>query len=629
MKLVKLELQNYKSHKSFIADFDGDSLIEGNKGSGKTSLKDAYTWLITGAMVDDPTPVDENGVIIDHLTIAVEGTFDNDLVLRIESKQNWVKDVLKGNHVSTYFVNGTPCTQTAYQETLNEEIGTLEQRKIVIDPAYFAFGDGLKVTGKTPKTAIQRRREIVIGVAGAADMEAEIAKYDEKAKQAKYALSQLKKQLSDAESGINRLESAKIDTSGIDKKLYEQTLENLKVEETNAIKALESLDNDDETKQALRRTLSEASTALSEAEAKYALEHSKRTAELQKPLDEYRVLVRSMQSDLQDFKHKKQLQDNEVSNLFSDVERLSKQYELKLAEHKVRSLEAFIPDSTTCITCLQPLPVERLKESELRFNQQKATDLERIVEEGKKIAADLAQKRKELEVTRPHYDADISRLEEELTKVKEPVIEVLPTFRETKEFADLSAAKTIAVNALNNNDNSDTKAIYERSIENTRIKMKEVQNSLEVFKTNDHLEKEIEKVAVELQGIAEQQDKQEAILLECDAFIKKTLNALESTLEEKFKGIRFKMFDTTLDGSQVNTCITYAKTDKGYTPWNQLSGGETRSAIIKLANAFNEAWGIDLPLWIDDTQIYVEDSIEAKMQLIRITEVPNAKLEVR
>ena len=50
---------------------------------------------------------------------------------------------------------------------------------------------------------------------------------------------------------------------------------------------------------------------------------------------------------------------------------------------------------------------------------------------------------------------------------------------------------------------------------------------------------------------------------------------------------------------------------------------------IKLANAFSKAWGIALPLFIDDTQIYQEDELDATMQLIRITEVPNALLEVK
>ena len=89
------------------------------------------------------------------------------------------------------------------------------------------------------------------------------------------------------------------------------------------------------------------------------------------------------------------------------------------------------------------------------------------------------------------------------------------------------------------------------------------------------------------------------------------------------------MFEHTLDGTQKDTCITYAKTDRGFIPWESLSGGQRRSAIIKLANSFTEAWGVELPLWVDDTQIYTEDELAAKMQLIRITEVPHERLEIK
>lgn len=53
MKLKTLELENYKSHKNYTAEFIGNSIVQGSKGSGKTSLKDAFTWLLTGKMVDD------------------------------------------------------------------------------------------------------------------------------------------------------------------------------------------------------------------------------------------------------------------------------------------------------------------------------------------------------------------------------------------------------------------------------------------------------------------------------------------------------------------------------------------------------------------------------------------------
>ena len=182
--------------------------------------------------------------------------------------------------------------------------------------------------------------------------------------------------------------------------------------------------------------------------------------------------------------------------------------------------------------------------------------------------------------------------------------------------------------ALEELSDDGAKEIYQRAIEKIDNDIR-YQRTTEGFKTNAHLEKEIDKKGEELQGISERLDNQQAILDSCNDFTRRTLNDLEKTLEEKFEGIRFKMFEYTLDGTQKDTCITYAKTDNGYIPWESLSGGQKRSAIISLANAFSKAWNISLPLWIDDSQIYSEDELQADMQLIRITEVPHQDLVVK
>ena len=70
----------------------------------------------------------------------------------------------------TYYIDSTPCLKSEYLVHLEKHFGTLEQRKILLDPSWFAHGDGLKVAVKHLKTATQRRREIVINAAGISDI---------------------------------------------------------------------------------------------------------------------------------------------------------------------------------------------------------------------------------------------------------------------------------------------------------------------------------------------------------------------------------------------------------------------------------------------------------------------------
>ena len=80
------------------------------------------------------------------------------------------------------------------------------------------------MAGKTSKTATQRRREIVISVAGAENLEKDIENNENKAKAAKYAISQLKKDLDGAHAGVESLHNAKVDVRNLDKNVLEQQL---------------------------------------------------------------------------------------------------------------------------------------------------------------------------------------------------------------------------------------------------------------------------------------------------------------------------------------------------------------------------------------------------------------------
>lgn len=627
MKLLKLTLENYKSHKHFEANFNGtNALVSGNKGSGKTSLKDAFYWLMTGSMVDDPTPVNENGEIINHLTIAVEGVFEGNLTLRVESKQRWSKEVLRQRHASTYFINGTPLLEKEYQAYLEENVATLEQRKILLDPTWFAYGDGLRTGGKTNKTAIQRRREIVIGVASAENLEKDIKDNEETAKQAKFAISKLKKELDDAYAGIESLHNAKLDTSNLDKDLINESINILENEKESTIEQLKATDSDNDTQNALRQAFNDIRTTLSEERANYTNQRQQLAEQAQKPLYDYQEKRRELESKLQQATFERQQQENHSRNLINEIEQLERKRNLLLEQYQEEKATVYVPGSTTCPSCGQGLPSDRLLEAEARFNKHKSDTLENIIKQGNAIKDQLELKQKEINL--PKNVIDVDSLEAELSALVEPQVELPPTFEETDRYKVLAEAVKNAELAIENNSNEDVKAIYTRTIDGINDKIKVQRDQLRAFETNDHLEKEIDKKGVELQGISDRLDEQKDVLEACNEFTRKTLTNLEKTLEEKFKGIKFKMFEYTLDGSQKDTCITYAETPNGFIPWESLSGGQKRSATIKLANAFNKAWGVHLPLWIDDTQVYVEDELDANMQLIRITEVPHQELRV-
>ena len=81
IKIVRLELENFKCHRHLRLDFGGRNVtIYGDNATGKTSVYDALTWLLfgkdsqgTGEKNFEVKPLDSAGIVADHAAItAVE-----------------------------------------------------------------------------------------------------------------------------------------------------------------------------------------------------------------------------------------------------------------------------------------------------------------------------------------------------------------------------------------------------------------------------------------------------------------------------------------------------------------------------------------------------------------------------
>ncbi len=135
VRLNKLSIENFKGIKTFQADFDGDhAVIKGANGTGKTTVLDAYSWLIddkdstgrvaTGKGSFDITPLDSEGEALKGLVTKVIGgvSFDGTChVLRKELHENVVKDQLRG-YTTRCWIDEVPKTVTEFQAWIKERV---------------------------------------------------------------------------------------------------------------------------------------------------------------------------------------------------------------------------------------------------------------------------------------------------------------------------------------------------------------------------------------------------------------------------------------------------------------------------------------------------------------------------
>ena len=137
VKLVRLELSNFKCHSHLKIDFNGRNVsIYGENAAGKTSVYDSLTWVLfgrdsrgNGEKLMEVKPLDASGNVKDHdAQTAVDVVFSvngEEITLRRTLQEVWTtrrgssEPVFTGN-VSGYFVDGVPVKKNAFSEKVDE-----------------------------------------------------------------------------------------------------------------------------------------------------------------------------------------------------------------------------------------------------------------------------------------------------------------------------------------------------------------------------------------------------------------------------------------------------------------------------------------------------------------------------
>ena len=121
VRIQKMTLENFKGIKNLEIRFDAhDAVIYGDNATGKTTLFDAFLWLLFGKDSSDRSdfgvkPYAGNGQEIHNLETVVEAELEIDglkiATLKHMLKENWVKkngqseQVFSGNQ-HKYWING-------------------------------------------------------------------------------------------------------------------------------------------------------------------------------------------------------------------------------------------------------------------------------------------------------------------------------------------------------------------------------------------------------------------------------------------------------------------------------------------------------------------------------------------
>ena len=174
--ITKLEIHNFKGVGNLLIEFNQlrPTIISGRNGTGKTTIADAYTWLLWGLNSEDQQtanfgikPNDENGNVRLDLDPEVEGWFRivdsaTGEMTEMRLKRRWrsVWRTKSGEvepefvrNKGEYFIDDIPVKEAEYKAAV-ESIISPEIFKCITNPYYF------------PRLHWQDKREILLKMAG-------------------------------------------------------------------------------------------------------------------------------------------------------------------------------------------------------------------------------------------------------------------------------------------------------------------------------------------------------------------------------------------------------------------------------------------------------------------------------
>jgi DNA repair exonuclease SbcCD ATPase subunit len=647
--LSKLKLTNFKGIRAFEVAFNKTVTdIYGRNEAGKTTLFDAFLWMLFGKDSSDRKDfaiktLDDQNQPFHRLDHEVEGTLDVDgdiIVLRRHFKEKWVAK--RGTttpefsgHETVYYWNDVPMMQKEFEQKIS---GLLNESvfKLITNTTYF---NSLKW---------QDRRATLISIAGKIN-DADVAKGNA-------AFLELLKTI----AGKKTIEEYKREIVANKKKIKEQ-LELLPSRIAEAKLALpEEKDYDiiDEQINEVNVQIDGIDGLLQNKSRAYQLHQEKINTLVNRKQD-----LSSLMMDIE-FTAKTKVQNNkqvrlakineerntlsakinEKSTLLNDYNiaankktaLLNEQIDLRKQWEAINNEKLDFKDGEfSCPACKREFEADKIesKKTELtnNFNADKSKRLTAITDRGTAITNVLA----DLDKTITNITASGTILKSEIEIIESRIAELQKehdrlsadeagemekeiagstTYQKcVTDIAELEQQMNIPYEAEDNSALAFRKKQLQEQINSFRTELATKGQRDQQMKRIDELEGQEATMAQEL---AELEGKEFTI----EQFTKAKMDELESRINGRFKIVKFKMFEDQINGGQVEACTTLVNG----VPFSDVNTAGRIQAGLDIINTLSEHYGVQAPVWVDNRES-VTLLPDTECQLINLIVSPKDK----
>lgn len=670
--LKELTLKNFKGIRDLAVKFGEVTTIAGANATGKSTVFDAFTWVLFGKDSNDRTDSgkgaftvktvgpDGNPILkLEHSVTAVLDVNGEEVALTRTLTEDWVKPrgkaevELKGN-TTHYFCNGVEIKAGAFQEKVTA-ITEEQLFKLITNPAYF------------PSLDWKTQREILLRIAGGvtyeevaagrADFAAILSLLSGKdlaefKQEIAYRKSRIKEGLGKCPIEINAIDSVTPEAPDYEALEAEKVRLSAELEEVEAVitdvaeTARKHYEGVQEKRKAINDLRNQQQDVVFRARQAAQKEGYEKNAKRNEVKTNYEITKReatnynaASENGLSDIRYTIKTLTSEIAGLSAKVEAKREEWNTRNAEeYKVSTDGLICPIYETLCSDASVLRMDAIAKEKARakFDEAKTRDLTRITEEGKTLNQRIAEKKARLQeleaqlsermeviaAKKAEYAKKLQDLEAEIAANPEVTVstdiipEDLPEWKEIEaRIAEISAT-------ISDIPAADTTELTAKKRELTAL-LDEVKQKLNIRATIEKNAAKKAEILAREKELAQQQADLEKQEFTIDELNKARMDEVERRVNSKFQTVRFRMFEAQLNGGETPTCIAMVDGVK----YADLNTAGKINAGLDIINTLCLYHGVSAPVFIDNAES-VNQLFPVASQLVKLVVTTDRELTI-
>jgi len=624
--IKEMHLRNFKGVSQRDISFTDRTEIAGQNASGKTTIVDAFMWLIfdkdsTGATKFSVRPLDKDGKPIHQIEIQVEAIVNvdgKDISLMKIQKEKWTKkrgeekQEFSGN-VNEYLMNGYPQSEKEYKAYISENICDNEDTfKMLTNPQTFINTEWKKQRQMLMSLVTEIKDDDILKSYPECEplrTDIEMAKSVDDIK-AKYqrTYKELKKDTDELPIRIDELS----------KQVINGNSDRLRADLTTCEKNIEEL-----TAKDVKGDLRALQSRLRTAEADRSDRYTELASEKKSAYTKLKNDVETVDMDLNRLdRQKKALLEkcDEIADKQNTADDRIEKLKQKIADYKAM---AITESDKKCFYCGQTLPESDIAEKIKEIESKKAKGI-----------SDCETEIAELDGLIKSGDAEIMKHQETITKIDEEAERQTDEARklhtayesfdmdidtdDDERYTELTAEIEKIKAQIKSIEETDTTEI-EKAIAEARNKAEEIKREIVAVEKSAEIERQIASYRDELKDTAQKMANAEKMLYLLETFTRAKMELVEKAINGKFKTVKFSLFETQINGGIREICTATVDGVR----ISDLNSGHKIVAGLDIINTLSEVYGIKAPVFVDNSETindYNIPEIDTQLITLKVTE---------